>query len=292
MIAFNSAMSSGNSSGTVMPVSLPKQGQNDPCKGPRESLRRRRCCDLQGLHAPPIQTRKQRLKLCRFQMHHPVLDRGPFEAVILKSLIRHHQPAAVPVDQLQPICALGAEDINRPIKGLLSQMTLHQSSQPVMAFAEVDRITGHKNTDLVGWHDHVAMARAISAIRGAGVAASRRTMTSPLITSSVLENGLGRASATGASASISTGTKSIPSKFGRTSLPCRAIRRQSDTVLGINSYRFATALTVSPSINVSATIRAFSSRGQFRFPSARRGTLARNSLVAPIKKLPTNQRCL
>jgi hypothetical protein len=113
-----------------------------------------------------------------------------------------------------------------------------------------------------------------------------------VITSTVLEEVASRGWATGAGASISTGTKSMPSKFGNTSLPCRAIRRQSDTVLGSSSYGFATALTVSPSISVSATIRAFNYVGQFRLPSARRGTLARNSLIAPIEKLPTNQRAL
>src|SRR6056297_1966713 len=242
MIAFSSAISSGNLSGTLMPDLITKQGQIDPRKSPRESLRRSRSRYLQGPHAPPIQTREQGLKLGRFQAHHPVLDRGPFEAVILQPLIRHHQPAAVPVDQLQPIRPLGAEHINRPIKGLLSQMTLHQSGQPVMTLAEVDRITGHKNPDLVGWRDHVPIARAISAIRAAGVAASRRTVTSPLITSIVLEDVTGKGWATGAGviSSISTGTKSTPSKLGKTNLPCRAIRRQSDTVLGINSYRLAT----------------------------------------------------
>jgi len=84
----------------------------------------------------------------------------------------------------------------------------------------------------------------------------------------------------------------MPSRFGKTSLPCRAIRRQSETVLGISSYRLATALTVAPSIKVSATIRAFRSDGQSRLPSKRRGTIARNSLVAPIEKLPTNQKSL
>jgi len=44
-----------------------------------------------------------------------------------------------------------------------------------MAFAEVYRIAGHKNPDIMRWRDHVAMASAISAIRAAGVAESRRT---------------------------------------------------------------------------------------------------------------------
>ncbi|SCZ72885.1 hypothetical protein SAMN04488118_11563 [Epibacterium ulvae] len=59
---------------------------------------------------------------------------------------------------------------------------------------------------------------------------------------------------------------------------------------GINSYRLATALTVPPSISVSATIRAFSSGGQSRLPSDHRGTLARISLVAPIEKLPKSKK--
>lgn len=185
-----------------MPDTITKQGQNDPCKGSCESLRRRRCRDLQGLHAPPIQTREQGFKLGWFQTHHPAPDRGPFEAVILKPLISHHQPAAVPVDQLQPICSLGAEDIDRPIKGLMSQMTLHQSGQPVMTLADVDRITGYKDPNLVGRRDQGAKARAISATRVAGVAASKRTMTSPLITSSVPEDVTDKGWAKGAGAAI------------------------------------------------------------------------------------------
>jgi hypothetical protein len=49
-------------------------------------------------------------------------------------------------------------------------------------------------------------------------------------------------------------------------------------VLGINSYRCATAFTVSPSISVFETIRAFNPDGQFRLPAARRGTLAKTRL--------------
>ena len=58
-----------------MPHLITKQGQNDPRKRPRESLRRSWGCHFQRAHAPPIQTRKQSLKLGRFQTHHSVLDR-------------------------------------------------------------------------------------------------------------------------------------------------------------------------------------------------------------------------
>ena len=67
-----------------------------------------------------------------------------------------------------------------------------------------------------------------------------------------------------------------------------ALRRQSETLLGTKSYRLATPLTVAPSISVSATIRAFSSRGQRRLPSELRGILVRNSFLASIEKLPSN----
>lgn len=60
----------------------------------------------------------------------------------------------------------------------------------------------------------------------------------------------------------------------------RAIRRQSETLLGIRPYRLATPFTVAPSISVSTTIRAFSSRGQRRLPSEPRGILARSSFIA------------
>ncbi len=38
-----------------------------------------------------------------------------------------------------------------------------------------------------------------------------------------------------AASSISTGTNAMPSRLGNTRMPCRAMRRQSDTVLGIRS---------------------------------------------------------
>ena len=60
------------------------------------------------------------------------------------------------------------------------------------------------------------------------------------------------------------------------------MRRQSETVLGISLYRLATALTVAPSIHVSATIRAFSSVGQRRAPPELPGTPVRNSFEAII----------
>ena len=41
----------------------------------------------------------------------------------------------------------------------LPPVALHQSSQTVMALADVHRITGFRNPDLVGWHDHMAQAR-------------------------------------------------------------------------------------------------------------------------------------
>ena len=55
---------------------------------------------------------------------------------------------------------------------------------------------------------------------------------------------------------------------------------------------FATRMTCEHESNhaiymvVSATIRAFRSNGQSRLPSECRGTVVRNSLVAPIEKLP------
>jgi len=97
----------------------------------------------------------------------------------------------------------------------------------------------------------------------------------PPLSSSTLVKLTGAAGTTssGLGSSICTGTKSMPSKLGKTSLPVRAIPRQSETLLGIKSYRLATPLTVAPSISVSATIRALSSTGQRRLPSELPGIL-------------------
>lgn len=122
-------------------------------------------------------------------------------------------------------------------------------------------------------------AATISAMRTAGVFASNLTVTSPFITSRITDEADdGQAAFYASGSSICTGTNSMPSKLGKTSLPVRAMRRQSEALLGLKPYRLATPLTAAPSISVSATIRAFSSRSQQRLPSVLRGILARNSL--------------
>jgi len=163
--------------------------------------------------------------------------------------------------------------------------TLHNHALCIIA--EVDRLGRHKYLHTVRRVDH--SAAAISAMRVAGVSAAKLIVTPPLSSSTLVKlmEGAGTTSS-GLGSAICTGTKSMPSKLGKTSLPIRAIRRQSETLLGIKSYRLATPFTVAPSISVSATIRAFSSIGHRRLPSELRGILARNSFVASIEKLPSN----
>lgn len=65
-----------------------------------DSLRRSR---LDGTNPPPIKARKQGLELGMAQRHQAILDPWPGEGVFFQPLVSHHNAAAIPVDQLQPV---------------------------------------------------------------------------------------------------------------------------------------------------------------------------------------------
>ncbi|MBG6206382.1 hypothetical protein IWQ49_001031 [Labrenzia sp. EL_126] len=116
-------------------------------------------------------------------------------------------------------------------------MALHQRRETVMAFAEVHRITGHKNPHLMRGRDHFAKARAISAIRRAGVSVPKRTTTPPYTISIVACNeGCSVGCVTGSTIiGAKTGPVSSPASTagaGRTKFPSRARRRQEDKWFG------------------------------------------------------------
>jgi hypothetical protein len=170
---------------------------------------------------------------------------------------------------------------------IISTRVFNVSDDVAKRLAEVHRLGRHEYLHPVRRVDH--NEATISAMRTAGVSPAKRIVMSPIITSRVPEDGDGGQTGFNAlGSSICTGTNSMPSKLGKTSLPVRAMRRQSETLLGIKPYRLATPFTVAPSISVYATIRAFSSRGQRRLPSELHGILARNSFLASIEKLPSN----
>ena len=109
-------------------------------------------------------------------------------------------------------------------------------------------------------------ARTISAMRTAGVSPSRCTVTSP---TAIRMSATGAPSGTSRTTSGANMASSVPgSGAGRTSAPSFAFRRQTVSWFGWMAYRAATALTVAPGRKLSATICAFTSSGQRRWPES------------------------
>ena len=118
--------------------------------------------------------------------------------------------------------------------------------------------------------------------------ASRRTTTAPATISgrtaaptAVPASPL-RVSSTGPTISAANSTGS--SGAGSTRRPFRASIRHDDTWFAGKSCRRATSFTVAPGSSVSATIRAFTSSGHFRFRRPLPPT-GRTSNVASMEKL-------
>ena len=66
-----------------------------------------------------------------------IADRWRFERVLFEPFVRHDQSCAKPAHQLQPINALRAEQVDRTVKRLFVQMTLDESGQTIVPFAEI-----------------------------------------------------------------------------------------------------------------------------------------------------------
>ncbi|EEE35112.1 hypothetical protein RKLH11_2131 [Rhodobacteraceae bacterium KLH11] len=200
------------------------------------------------------------------ERHQAISDRRPSECCLFQPLIRHHQPGAVPIEQLQPVGALRAKDKHGSGERLLTQFILHQRCQPVMTLSEVHRLRRHHDPHPVRRKDHETPFRAwtISEIRLGDVAAPSRIATSPWTISS---QSTGSDGAVGASGSITTGANSAPASSGTTNLPSRARRRHSDRWFGRIPTRRATSFTVTPGTSVSATSWPLSASDQRRLPS-------------------------
>ena len=192
---------------------------------------------------------------------------------------RGTKPGAVPIKQLQSIRPAGPEHkygaplgecdaftCRQWLNGSLCNAFFTKAANPswplrksmhcpaVHACMRERGLGRHHDPHPVRWKDHPAAfnARTISAIRAAGVAASNRSVTSPRITSKTSAKGAG--SATGSWCTKIGANPKSSATAGKTNLPVRARRRHSDTWFGRISYRRATAWTVAPSTNVSATI--------------------------------------
>ena len=137
-------------------------------------------------------------------------------------------------------------------------------------------------------HELAANAHTTDAIRSAEAPDSRRITTAPVTISGRSKSAplLHAASAKGPTISAANSTGS--SGAGRTSRPVRASVRHEETWFAGTPCRRATSFTVTPGFRVSATIRAFTSSGHFRFRRLRPPT-GRTSIPASMEKLRPDQ---
>ena len=81
------------------------------------------------LHGPdptPVKACEQRFELRVAECHQAILDARPGEGVFFQPLVRHHQTAAIPVDQLQSVCFPRPEYKDRSCKRVLVQLVFDQ----------------------------------------------------------------------------------------------------------------------------------------------------------------------
>lgn len=128
-----------------------------------------------------------------------------------------------------------------------------------MSLPEIHWLGGHEDMHPMRRVDHYGAT--ISAMRAAGVSPANRIVTSPLRRSIVVTGTGGVGAAIAGTASL-TGVKTAFLSAGKTNLPSRALRLQSDMRVGRKPCLAATAFTVIPFTSVSATIRAFKCFGQ------------------------------
>src|ERR1700750_2690554 len=103
---------------------------------------------------PPVQAFEPRRQLRRRQAHHSVLDPWPTERSLLQALCEQAQTRSIPEDQLDPICPLGTEHIDRACERISVHVLAHQRSKPFHSLAEVDRLGRHHHPDYSGRADH------------------------------------------------------------------------------------------------------------------------------------------
>jgi hypothetical protein len=132
-------------------------------------------------HTPPIQTLKQRLKLCLRQAHYSVKNLWPCELAMLQPLIAQHKARPVPEQHLDPVATFGAKHNDDARMGIKTKFALCQGGQAIVTLAEIYWFGRDHDPNRLAWIDHACCAkwRAIPAIRLGVVFLGRRTDTKP-----------------------------------------------------------------------------------------------------------------
>src|SRR4051812_26004791 len=156
--------------------------------------------------------------------------------------------------------AFRTKHVDHAAVGITVQHFLHESAQAVDAFTKIHRTRCDQNPNRTGGNDHDTARAACSTICNVAASAPRftRTVIVPTMTSIV---GTTPASPCGGADNTTGANASLPERPFRLApreAPRNACRRHANSCWGRNAYRRATALTLAPSANVSATICAFS----------------------------------
>jgi len=85
------------------------------------------------MHVAPVQTLQQCAELGRGDAHHAVLNARPAKASLFQLLGHQAQAIAVPPDQLDPVPALGPEDVDHPRKGIAAVIGTDERRQGARA---------------------------------------------------------------------------------------------------------------------------------------------------------------
>ncbi len=199
----------------------------------------------------------------------PSLIGGQRNAPCSKPLPQQHQAGPVPGEDLQPVGSLAAEDEDRAQERIVLELLAHQRRKAVGAAPEVHRLRRHQHPNAGRNGNHVAARTARNtAVNSTGsIPGATRTVAAP-ITISISEAPPQCSAAIGIDEQarpVSTSTGANVTRRSPLAAPCRsACRRQPNNCCGVSPCRRATADTVSPPRQLSATISAFCSAVQAR----------------------------
>ncbi len=136
--------------------------------------------------AAPVEAFQQCRELRGRQVHGTVLNLWPAELTVLQPLGHQYHAGAVPEYQLDPIGALGPEDVDRPRERIGAHRLADQVCQPLGTFAEVDGLGRHHHSDGAGRTDHTPTFRALITVAiDFGLASDPTPTTTPPSSSSI-----------------------------------------------------------------------------------------------------------
>lgn len=104
--------------------------------------------------AAPIDPFKESFKLCLRQGHRPVAKFGPNEARAFDTLVDQHEASAVPLQNLDLVASLRAEDEERTGEGVKFEIGHEVIGQAIHTLPEIDRVSGQVDTIAAGRRDH------------------------------------------------------------------------------------------------------------------------------------------